>query len=555
MLNSFGLVLTLLAFLHVTDKAHAETGASVAHSEIVECDVIVAGGSLSALSSALTAAREGVKTCLIEPTNWAGGQFTSSGISAIDNAWHSVNGSPVYRLARNPKNRNAELVRWMNLMGNQGGCWVSNNCFEPKILLDQAINPAIAAEPNLKVFYKTVVKRVETVSSRNQLQPKAIKSVTGLQRLTDEADKLPTSQAIPLWYKEGSDKKTIQFVGTAGRNPLVIEATEFGDILALTEAPYAIGAEAVEGQPETSNVMCTQSTVFPFVVEMVKKGEGDADMSWQTEDFTSRNFNFDAYNYDKLWSYRRLKTNEDPDFIGQLSMMNWGPGNDYHIAEMFLTPTKTKAQLKDWQGGLNLTNLHGAEERSLAFYRWLRQTNTKPQLRDLKMRTDILDTVNGLSKVPYVRETRRSVGLGGFTLTSTYLRSNFSSQTKNIMFGDRVALGLYAFDSHILYGNCKYPAYLSEIRDHNAVPYSLPLRMLTNQAVANLLPTGKSSAQSFMVNSSTRVHPTEWNLGVAAGAAAAEMISRQIETTGQMTLHYRTIQNRIKNYQPLDWTH
>ena len=45
------------------------------------CDVLVAGGSTSALAAALTAAEadENVTVCLAEPTDWPGGQMTSSG--------------------------------------------------------------------------------------------------------------------------------------------------------------------------------------------------------------------------------------------------------------------------------------------------------------------------------------------------------------------------------------------------------------------------------------------------------------------------------------------
>ena len=52
----------------------------------LDCDVIVAGGTTAALATALTAAREGARTCLLEPTDWPGGQLTASGVPAIDYA-------------------------------------------------------------------------------------------------------------------------------------------------------------------------------------------------------------------------------------------------------------------------------------------------------------------------------------------------------------------------------------------------------------------------------------------------------------------------------------
>ena len=52
--------------------------------------MIIAGGSTAAFAAAVAAAEEGAKTCLIEPTDWVGGQLTSSGVPAVDEAWHTI---------------------------------------------------------------------------------------------------------------------------------------------------------------------------------------------------------------------------------------------------------------------------------------------------------------------------------------------------------------------------------------------------------------------------------------------------------------------------------
>lgn len=54
---------------------------------IDDCSVVIVGGSTSALAAAYTSAAEGIKTCLLEPTNWIGGQLTASGVTAIDFSW------------------------------------------------------------------------------------------------------------------------------------------------------------------------------------------------------------------------------------------------------------------------------------------------------------------------------------------------------------------------------------------------------------------------------------------------------------------------------------
>ncbi len=56
----------------------------------VTANVVIAGGSTAALAAAFAAAEEGVRVVLIEPTDWIGGQLTSSGVPAVDEAWHKI---------------------------------------------------------------------------------------------------------------------------------------------------------------------------------------------------------------------------------------------------------------------------------------------------------------------------------------------------------------------------------------------------------------------------------------------------------------------------------
>ena len=84
-----------------------------------------------------------------------------------------------------------------------------------------------------------------------------------------------------------------------------------------------------------------------------------------------------------------------------------------------------------------------------------------------------------------------------------------------------------------------------------------PLRALTNKKVANLLLGGLTMAQSFMINSAIRMHPEEFQVGVGAGAAAAQMFSAKIRTTKDLLdpSAVKAIQTRIRKHAPLRWTH
>ena len=105
----------------------------------VACDVIVAGGSLAAMATALTSAREGVQTCLLEPTDEIGGQMIS--VPAVDYPWHSVGTIRVGDIGKQPENLPKELQSWRTTIGNPGKCWVSIQCFRPQVFLVLPLEP------------------------------------------------------------------------------------------------------------------------------------------------------------------------------------------------------------------------------------------------------------------------------------------------------------------------------------------------------------------------------------------------------------------------------
>jgi hypothetical protein len=138
--------------------------------------------------------------------------------------------------------------------------------------------------------------------------------------------------------------------------------------------------------------------------------------------------------------------------------------------------------------------------------------------------SDAFGTANGLAKLPYIRDTRRSVGYRGFTLKYQPKEGLFYGYR----WPDAIAIGAYEADIHQggNDGGADYalPKYISNALGGKWArpwPFSIPFRALTSQNRRNLLVAGKTMAQSFLVNSATRLHPIEWSTGVGAGVSAA----------------------------------
>ena len=88
----------------------------------ITCDVIVAGGSLASLAAAVSAANtsSASRVCLLDITDWPGGQLTASLVPAVD--FGPQNGRP-----ENVAAAFASFLWGPHMPGdtNLGGCWVS----------------------------------------------------------------------------------------------------------------------------------------------------------------------------------------------------------------------------------------------------------------------------------------------------------------------------------------------------------------------------------------------------------------------------------------------
>jgi len=68
--------------------AVVECGTPGPRVEETRCDVLVVGGGTGGIAAALAAARAGRQVCLLEETDWIGGQLTAQGVYALDEHEH-----------------------------------------------------------------------------------------------------------------------------------------------------------------------------------------------------------------------------------------------------------------------------------------------------------------------------------------------------------------------------------------------------------------------------------------------------------------------------------
>jgi hypothetical protein len=230
---------------------------------VTNCSVVIAGGSTAALAAAVASAKEGVRTCLLEPTDWPGGQMTSAGVPAIDfnNAAPLVdrqgNALNVSFASHHRANHAPEFFALLDSITTTGRCSVSSKCYLPKRLLAGGLR-ALLARPAIAAHLVVYLLAVPVRAAAAAAEPGAVDSLRFVQRrpLAGAAcggwDQ-PLSQTVADWYGAAPSprfgKRVLEFRAPAGgARPVFVDATEWGELLALLDAPHLLGlSEAFDG--------------------------------------------------------------------------------------------------------------------------------------------------------------------------------------------------------------------------------------------------------------------------------------------------------------------
>eukprot|EP00052_Salpingoeca_macrocollata_P019408 m.161088 g.161088 ORF g.161088 m.161088 type:complete len:646 (-) comp20959_c0_seq3:25-1962(-) len=515
-----------------------------------KCDIVIAGGSTASLAAAITAAEAAPKllVCFTEITDWPGGQMTSGGVPAID-----FGGSN-----KNPDNQPKSFRDFFNFVqGNPGACTVSIKCYPPNWLVEAWIMPRLRKSSNLQVFLRTTI--IKTQQDDNG----RVVSLTAVQR-TPRSNyteySIPLSQMLPDWYSpEDSPYFTKQVLTLTGA--VFVEGTEFADVLMTSRGVQVQqGVEIPTENDFATDSTCGQAWTLTFYMQLLQEppahplpvpAGGDEGLPFGplTPD-----------EWIHTWTWRRAlcgaNTSAFAANVGDVTQQNLG--NDLDSAYLFKDFAAARHEAETgWQGGINITAMKMLEGRAYGWYHVVVNGTPQAEWRPrINLNRTFSGTPHGLSKMPYLRDTRRSaMGLDDFKLTYPYF--DYFNKTGDprvgYYFNDSVALGNYNDDTHHLQ-TCTYPDYMTI---HATKPYWIPFRAMTVKNVSNLLLAGKVMSQSFHANGATRLHPSEWTCGVAVGAAAVYMLENGLNTTREVyeriTLFQAYLNSSIIG-QPLNWT-
>ena len=529
---------------------------------INDCELLIVGGSTSAFGAILSASKiVQTRVCLLEPTDWIGGQLTAELLSVPDFAQRVVRDNvsnftlDVPAINRQLDNRNPLFTQMLDVLGDTGHCTASIACSIPQLFHEKAVLPQVN---NTRIFYNTVIRHViKDASNRRITQVDAIQRTS---RQTDERCRF-LSEELPDWYSQDDSawftKTQLSFTNIS----FVIEGTPWGEVLVLSNASYLQGLmEQFDGDISgIGDATCGQEVTIDFL-ERLQEMPTDEPPNPLPEPAKGRNYSVGG-NWKNVFVSRRVNTStSDSKTIAanDITIQNWYFGNDYGGEFFYLPPSEAQRQrdTNQWQGGVNLDTIQNAERLAYGYHYWFRENAPLEwKNRTVLVRSPLATgTCHHLAKLPYMRESRRSIGYQNFLMNITTI-SGPAHNLHGYIFDDRLCIGAYYADIHFMYG-CSYPAYIHKSDSYPVLPYYVPLRAMTNRDIDNLIPIGKTMAQSFLVNGALRLHPVEFSIGQAAGVVGAYAIQNNLQNVSEMLEeeHLRRVQSMVKQFTPMSWT-
>jgi hypothetical protein len=507
---------TLIATLSLSHVAHASGAGDTQKSY----DIIVAGAGTGGISTAVQAARLGSSVALLEETDWIGGQAAAAGVGNMDEGYgpDAISESGFY----------AEFVAKIGAFykahgKSVGTCYYGNysHCYDPSEI--RAIFTEMIADVNSGKTNQThghidlyLQDRVVQVLSNGN-------TVTGVV----------TSQHQTLESK------------------ILIDATEYGDVIPLTPARYRMGRSIGQDQMHS----CTQATTWTAVIKKYPQGvPPELVMHTPPPEYEKYAAKFrsglrvdgNTVTHDAPVSfamhnaYRGFPDLSNPqDYTGaesaMITRMSINMFNDYAIGTDIYDRDKRKqiicqAKLKtlaniyyiQYELGEKLWSIANDEGYDTEFNRTM---NNCPEIP-----AEFKAIEANFPPSPYIRESIRIVG--EYTITGGDIRREKDWGKSFNSFTDSIAVGEYADDLH----GCKAGPDLETELEHGTDypgfrfgPFQVPLRSLIPEKVDGLLVAEKNLSQSRLVNGATRLHPITMMTGEAVGTLAALAIKDHVQ--------------------------
>jgi hypothetical protein len=467
-------------------------------------DVVVVGATAGGIAAAVEAARVGAHVVLLEETDVIGGQFATQAVGPADDPGFNSQSGIYAEL------RAAAAAHY----ASAGKTFI--RAIEPHVAIQ--IFGDMLAKAGVTVVLRT---RVDALSTNGNV-------VTGLHAITHDGARSIASK-------------------------IVVDATDTGDVIALSPARYRAGNR-------TSDVLdpsaCVEDLTYGVVI---KKYPGGAPTELLV---TTKPPGYDAapfqawlqklgWTFDDFVRYRALpdsSSTSDWDGGADLSTITKTVVNAYNDAPMKVADLDRSARQNAYCNAKLVTM------QALYFI------NTETGHTDWAIATDegydtpynledggcanVPPELKGIEKyfppTPYVREGRRVVGETTLVASIAARVGTYPNAASTHDLHSAVAIDDYAFDLHGCNDESTLESALETLTDVPGAspgvyaagtygPFQIPIEAVVPELVDGLLVAEKNISVSRLVNGATREHPDVMYGGMAVGALAGLAIQRGVQ--------------------------
>ncbi len=481
-------------------------------------DVVVAGAGTGGWAAAVQASRLGARVLLLEESDWIGGQMAAAAVTSMDEegCWekfpirergiyrefHQSMINHYYTLDKDPFRA---YYAWPEQL--EGG-------YEPKIA--RAMLYAFIADARKTGTLDLATRtRVTAVSKKGEV-------ITGVS--VEHVDEKGTVVQRTISIK------------------VLVEATEYGDVLPLTGARYRVGTTTSDHIDPASPV---QYHTWVGVIREYPGGIPEhlkirtPPPGYDPRKHGHKLWGAHAWGSAAKWvkgprSYRNLlawrgMADGDSPSTGMLTQVRHtqcglnGGTQDYPVTAASIEDRN--ARLEGEREGIyrTLCQIYYLQQLglpwSVAEDEGYDTAHNRRTMEQLGLREDLKGIAVHLPQWPYVREARRARGL--YTLRADDL-TRFENAK---LFPTAVAMGDYYMDlDHGPTAHAVETDLTSGEIPHGGGPFQVPFEVFIPETVDGLVMAEKNLSQSRHVNGATRLQPVTMLTGQAAGAIAATAV-------------------------------
>lgn len=482
-------------------------------------DVIVAGAGCGGWAAAVQASRLGAKVLLLEETDWIGGQMCAAAVTSMDE--DGVRGTYAVRERGLYREFHESMTAYYHTLDKDPlvayFSWPEQR--------EGGYEPHVARNMLWGFISDPRVHATVWLQSR----------VTAVHR---DGDRI-TGVTVTTGVEKPQERRVVCRV--------LIDATEYGDVIPLTGARYRVGnslsdridpaalvqdhtwvgvlREYPQGVPPELQVKQPPPGYEEYAARRWKKYTNEGPLLWGAAGKGIKG----ERNWRVYFAWRGMADTDSP-LVGRMSAQRhtqcgFNGGNDYPVTAA--TIENPEQRLVDERKGIyrTLGALYYFQQQlgvpwSLDAGEGYDTEYNRAKMKRLNLRPDLEKLAVHLPQQPYVRECRRIVGV------QTLVAADMGRYEKAKHWPSSIALGDYFMDldhgrtSHAVEADLD-GGLTEETMPRGGGPFQVPLETLIPERIDGLLAAEKNISQSRLVNGATRLQPITMLTGQAAGALAA----------------------------------